>query len=149
MQPIIKYFTSYYGRIGLPVRRCLAITPVIPKDYRGAIERRLAPTSNALKRLGAIRLEPDPDVRNTELSSWQADYFQHIGKKIGPEDAAQLVDGRILLSHESTGIVSHRYLVRHWLEFFGYTVQSGEWGGETEDEIDQRSFPFTQRGNRK
>lgn len=144
-QHVFKFFTSYYGRRGLPFRRCLGTTPVIPKDFKGAYDKRLAPSSTMIRDLRSLDIAtPLMPKYQEELKSWKENYFQWIGRKIAPLDAAKLVDGRIILSHEALGL-SHRVFIREWLEFHGILVQAAEWGGESEDEIDQKAFPFGQK----
>lgn len=130
-QERVRFFTSYYGRRGLPLKRCLAITPVVPADYKGERAQQLAPTTTHMKQFSWMARD-----------EWRAGYFGLLQQKTQPAKAAALVQGRIVLGHEVDPKRSFRGMLAEWLEFYGIPVACTEWGGETEDEMDQRALPF-------
>lgn len=108
---------SYFGNLKkLPIEKCVAISQGVPAGFRGTVDKRFAPLWSMVKNHG---LTPE---------EWKAKYFKILDKNISPEEAARVLDGKIILCWETPGKSCHRHHLIEWLTQRGIEVDSEEVG---------------------
>jgi hypothetical protein len=115
---MIKVYKSYYGNLHkLDVSRCVGISQGVPSGFAGRIDRRMAPPWSLVKNASGY---PEHE--------WKEKYFGCLDRNITPQQAAEVINGKIILCWERPGIMCHRHFLIEWLTLRGIEVDSEEWG---------------------